>query len=88
MAMLLRFLSVLVLLGPLAASAGVIGVPSVLQVAKLGSDVRPFFGRSHWVRGGSSSGPVLDPTTLMGFNAALSSAGPDTLVVIDFSATW
>jgi len=44
------------------------------------------------LRGGSdgsgSSGVLFAPETMPGFNAAMAKAGPDTLVVIDFGATW
>mmetsp|Transcript_43612 Transcript_43612/g.98592 ORF Transcript_43612/g.98592 Transcript_43612/m.98592 type:complete len:167 (+) Transcript_43612:179-679(+) len=46
--------------------------------------------QSSWSRvsRGGAEGPVEEPQTMMGLNAMLSSAGPDTLVVIDFGATW
>ena len=51
------------------------------------SAAKPFAlrARTGWldVRGGASA--VNEPTTMMGFNGALAGAGPDTLVVIDFS---
>jgi len=44
--------------------------------------------RSLSLNGGGSSKNVIEPVSMPGLQAALVGAGPDTLIVIDFGASW
>mmetsp|Transcript_65040 Transcript_65040/g.89396 ORF Transcript_65040/g.89396 Transcript_65040/m.89396 type:complete len:165 (-) Transcript_65040:152-646(-) len=39
-------------------------------------------------RGGGNSKNVIEPVSMNGLQAALANVGPDTVIVMDFGATW